>query len=220
MPIRPSPNSKVRTERLRSGGVVGLSGVLLLFASWLASGLTAPVPAAIAQDAPLDPVAAGNYCMQVGGAVRLRYPAYGTNGPDPLPLAGERRFCEFTADDDSSIAVALGTLYTTAPTLAALAYRSPPPLQPGPPSANPSSRYCSQLGGTDEFGGVSAAGGGWVLEMPETDGAPPDVVAMCVFPDLSSIDSWGLTYHAGGVVRGADLDPLLRYQPQETSSEP
>ena len=36
---------------------------------------------------------------------------------------------------------------------------------------------------------------------------------MCVFPDLSSIDFWGLTYHAGGTVRGADLAPLFRYQP-------
>jgi hypothetical protein len=43
---------------------------------------------------------------------------------------------------------------------------------------------------------------------------------MCVFPDLSSIDSWGLTYHAGGVVRGADLGPLFRYQPAAAASAP
>jgi hypothetical protein len=67
---------------------------------------------------------------------------------------------------------------------------------------------------------VSAAGGGWVLvESAEAAGGLEDVLAMCVFPDLSSIDSWGLTYHAGGVVRGADLDPLLRYHPDAARQE-
>ena len=35
---------------------------------------------------------------------------------------------------------------------------------------------------------------------------------MCVFPDLSSIDSWGLTYHSDGTIRGADLTDLFRYK--------
>jgi len=35
---------------------------------------------------------------------------------------------------------------------------------------------------------------------------------LCVFPDLSSIDTWGLTYYADGTVRGADLSDLLRYR--------
>jgi putative hemolysin len=209
-PSRPHP--------VRLPSFIRRAGVLLLPAAWVASGLAAPAPVATAQGDEL--VAAGVYCAQAGGAVRARYPAYGTNDPDPLRLAGVRPFCEFTAEDGSRIVVALDTLYATAPTLAALAYRNPPPLQPGPPSANPSSRYCSQLGGTDEFGGVSAAGGGWVLvASAETAGGLEDVMAMCVFPDLSSIDSWGLTYHAGGVVRGADLDPLLRYHPEAARQE-
>ena len=33
----------------------------------------------------------------------------------------------------------------------------------------------------------------------------------CIFPDLSSIDSWGLTYHAYGTIRGIDLSTVLRY---------
>lgn len=42
-----------------------------------------------------------------------------------------------------------------------------------------------------------------------------DVIAMCIFPDLSSIDSWGLTYHSDGTIRGADLTNLLRYKPPQ-----
>jgi hypothetical protein len=98
---------------------IRLAGVLLLPAAWLASGLVAPAPVATAQGDEL--VAAGVYCAQSGGAVRARYPAYGTNDPDPLRLAGVRPFCEFTAEDGSRIVVALDTLYATAPTLAALA---------------------------------------------------------------------------------------------------
>ena len=71
------------------------------------------------------------------------------------------------------------------PTLAALAYLTPPALGAIPPGVNPSSVYCSQLGGTDAFGGVSAAGWGWVLETPSgapgAPGAAPgeaDVLAM------------------------------------------
>jgi len=41
-----------------------------------------------------------------------------------------------------------------------------------------------------------------------------DPISMCVFPDLSIIDSWGLTYHSNGTIRGADLSSLLRYRPQ------
>jgi hypothetical protein len=115
--------------------------------------------------------------------------------------------CTFTADDDSRITIALDTLYTDQPTLAALAYRAQTPLEPGQPSVNPSSLYCTQVGGTDTFGGISAAGGGWGLE----DAA--DVTALCVFPDLSVIDSWGITYHVDGTIRGADLTDLLRYRP-------
>jgi hypothetical protein len=36
---------------------------------------------------------------------------------------------------------------------------------------------------------------------------------MCVFPDLSIIDSWGLAYHTMGTVRGANLESVFRSQP-------
>jgi hypothetical protein len=63
------------------------------------------------------------------------------------------------------------------------------------------------LGGTDLFGGINAAGGGWVLESD-----PTDVLEACIFPDLSSIDSWGLAYHSAGIIRGKNLAKVLKYQ--------
>ena len=33
---------------------------------------------------------------------------------------------------------------------------------------------------------------------------------MCVFPDGSAIDEWGIAYYASGVIRGVDLAPLFR----------
>jgi hypothetical protein len=176
----------------------------------------APAPAGAQAEDPESPqgLHAALHCAQSGGNVRTRYPVYGTNTATPLRLAGSRRFCEFEARDGSRIVVALDTLYATEPSLAVLSYLTPPIIEAAPRGVNPSSVYCSQLGGTDQFGGVSAAGGGWVLETPAgSTTAAPDVEAMCVFPDLSSIDSWGLTYHADGTVRGADLAPLFRYQP-------
>ena len=187
---------EVTLKRLQSYGLVlALAGAFLVScdASGAESGLTEE--------------GAADYCTQSGGEVETRYPFYNTNGPDPLQLAGSMTVCTFTADDGSRILIALDTLYADQPTLAGSAYRAQLPLESGPPSVNPSSIYCSQLGGTDLFGGVSAAGGGWGLE----DGA--DVISLCVFADLSVIDSWGLTYHSEGTIRGADLTELLRYQP-------
>ena len=162
-----------------------------------------------AAGAPQTNSAAATYCTQSGGTVEMRYPFYGTGGSNPLQLAGSLQVCTFTALDKSQIFVALDTLYTDQPTLAALAYQAKVPMQPNKSGGNPSSFYCSQLGGTDLFGGVNAAGGGWA----KADAS--NVIAMCIFPDLSTIDSWGLTYHSQGTVRGADLTNLLRYKPPQ-----
>lgn len=146
--------------------------------------------------ASLSSSSAADYCRQSGGEVETRYPFYGTNQASPRQLSGSLEVCKFTAGY-SHIIISLDTLYTDQPTLAALAYRAQTPIEGGgTPSANPSSLYCTQLGGTDSFGGVSAAGGGWAL----ADGA--DAIALCVFPDLSVIDSWGITYHAEGTILG------------------
>jgi hypothetical protein len=152
-----------------------------------------------------DEGAAAAYCKQVGGQVQDRVPEYGTNS-NPLVLSGHHKFCAFTsASDGSRIYVFVDTLYTTQPTLAALAYYAQ--VQPGSCNGNPASCYCTLLGGTDLFGGINAAGGAWVWDKktPDTD------LETCIFPDLSSIDSWGLTYHAVGIIRGIDLSTVLRY---------
>jgi putative hemolysin len=191
--------------------------LLAICAVLFVSGCGTPPGAAIpsgpspadASSGAQSPAAA--YCTQSGGAVETRYPFYDANGSSPLQLAGSMQVCVFTSKgDQSKIMIAVDTLYAEQPTLAASAYLAKPPLKSAPPSANPSSVYCSQLGGTDLFGGVNATAGGWAKER----GA--DAIAMCVFPDLSTIDSWGLTYHAGGVIRGADLAGLLRYKPPQT----
>jgi putative hemolysin len=161
------------------------------------------------------------YCRQQGGVVRDRYPALGTNNPETqLQLAGSRQFCEFTggegADPPTSwIAVDLDTLMAMTPTLAALAYLTTPPMpEPTSTSANPASLYCRHLGGS-ELGAANGSGGGWVTDDLDTN---IHVLQACTFPDGSIIDSWGITYHTGGIVRGADLTPILHYQPEPPRS--
>jgi len=157
--------------------------------------------------------AAADYCTSKGGQVVTRYPAYGTNGNNPLRLSGSLQFCQFLGQDETMIAISLDTLYTEEPTLAALAYLQKPPVEVAPPSSNPATVYCSKLGGSDAFGGDDTAGGGWVVD-DKND--PFYVLQTCIFPDRSTIDSWGLTYHSNGTIRGTDLSKVLRFQMPET----
>jgi len=152
-----------------------------------------------------DAASAANHCIKTGGVVQTRIPEYNTNGGEPLILAGSQDFCQYTKKDGSHIDVLLSTLETKQPTLAALAYYAQ--VQPGSCNGSPGSCYCTLLGGTDLFGGINAAGGGWVLN---TD--PNDVLDACIFPDMSSIDSFGLFYHSAGIIRGHDLAKVLRYK--------
>jgi putative hemolysin len=162
------------------------------------------VPARADNDASTRNAAA--YCVKKGGVVQTRIPEYGTNGGNPLVLSGSADFCQFTsAHDGSQINVLLSTLITKQPTLAALAYYAQVAM--GSCNGNPGSCYCTLIGGTDLFGGVNAAGGGWVLNSD-----PNDVLEACIFPDLSSIDSWGLAYHSVGVIRGKNLAHALKYK--------
>lgn len=151
-----------------------------------------------------DAAAAGAYCQSVGGTVEHRVPEYGTNGPSVLKLAGGHDFCLFTGSDGSHIHLFLSTLYTKQPSLAALAYYAQVPT--GSCNGNPASCYCTLLGGSDQFGGTNGAGGAWV-----SNGSIDTDLETCIFPDLSSIDSWGLTYHSAGIIRGIDLSTVLRY---------
>lgn len=153
------------------------------------------------------------YCQSKGGQAQTRDATFGTNGPQTswLPMAGSTQVCRFQADDEarSRIYVDFATLTSARPTLAGLAYLSRPPLPTANGGGNPATGYCTKLGGSSTFGEVSANGGGWVNK----DDPDDVVVGLCVFPDLSFIDEWGLAYHAGGVVRGRDLTQVMTYQP-------
>ena len=108
---------------------------------------------------------AAAYCVKKGGEVDVRMPYFNTND-DPsnwFRLSGSRHFCKFTSKKDGSrIHVLLSTLYTKQPSLAALAYYAKVPFDGSNCHGNPGSCYCSQLGGTDLFGGINLNGGGWV----------------------------------------------------------
>jgi len=146
------------------------------------------------------------YCKATGGMVELRHAVYGTNN-DPsawLWLAGVERFCQYTASDGSRIHLSLETLTTKKPTLAALAYYAQVPWN-GKGNGNPASFYCSQLGGA-EIGATDFAGGAWVSK-----GGIDQLLEACIFPDNSTIDSWGLLYHSAGIIRGVDLATVLKY---------
>jgi hypothetical protein len=165
-----------------------------------ATAVTAAAQTARAQDA------AGAYCKQTGGEVEHRRPVYGSNSSNLLFLAGEQSFCQYTSKKDGSrIHILLETLYTTKPSLAALAYINKPTV--GSCNGNPASCYCSLLGGSDQFGGTTGAGGGW-YDKNSID----QTLEACIFPDMSSIDSWGLTYHADGIIRGINLQKVMRYK--------
>jgi len=150
-----------------------------------------------------DSAKAAEYCVNEGGEVDVREPYFNTNDIQQnwLQLSGSRQFCKFTKGK-SQIHVLLTTLYSKTPTPAALAYYAEVPYNTTC-NGNPASCYCSQLGGTDLFGGININGGGWVMKS--------DVLEACIFPDMSTIDSWGLTYHQAGIIRGRDLENVLRY---------
>jgi putative hemolysin len=185
-----------------NGMLSGRFGVILLFSALLAAMLSG---CGSTQNDISSPAA---YCRSVGGTVQARIPEYGTNNQNPLKLAGTQDFCKFTAQDNTAIFISTDTLYADKPTLATLAYYAQTPTQNAPNGENPASVYCTQLGGSDLFGGKNAAGGGWV----DTSDQTFKTVQACVFPDLSIIDSFGLFYHSNGTIRGIDLSTVLRYE--------
>jgi putative hemolysin len=165
----------------------------------------APQSGAVA-DTKLTPE---EYCVKKGGEVDVREPYFNTNDIEQnwLRLSGDRQFCKFTLKKDGSrIHVLLSTLYTDQPSLAALAYYAQ--VQLGSCNGNPASCYCTQLGGSDLFGGINANGGEWVQKSDPID----TVLEACIFPDMSTIDSWGLAYHSVGIIRGKDLSKVLRFK--------
>jgi putative hemolysin len=190
--------------------------LLFCFATAAAVFLLSPMPAQAGSEVTADPDDAINldeaadYCVQKGGEVDVRYPYFNTNDNQSawLRLSGARRFCKFTLKKDGSrIHILLATLVSEKPTLAALAYYAQVPYDGTTCHGNPGSCYCSQLGGTDLFGGVNLNGGGWVKKADPVDTS----LEACIFPDMSTIDSWGLTYHQAGIIRGKNLEKVLKY---------
>jgi putative hemolysin len=178
---------------------VVVSAVALLFLSGFFLAATAQTTIQADQE---------KYCTFTGGELESRVPVYGTNGPGSswLRLSGSEEFCQYTSTHNGSrIHISLKTLFSPKPTLAALAYYAQVPWN-GQGGGNPASYYCTQLGGSDLFGGATAAGGGWV-KFNTTD----VVLEACIFPDNSTIDSWGLLYHANNIIRGRDLSTVLKY---------
>ncbi|MFI9052824.1 hypothetical protein [Streptomyces sp. NPDC053427] len=149
--------------------------------------------------------AAASWCKAKGGVAQTRVPYFTGSGNVLTPLGGEREMCLFTAKDGSQIMIGADTLAADKPTLAALAYVRKPagPSSPG----NPSIAYCQGINGTAMFGNRPTDGGGWGLK-GETK--PDQVRSACMFGDGSVIDAWGLKYHQGGVIRGADLTKKFR----------
>jgi putative hemolysin len=152
------------------------------------------------------------WCTSHDGTIVERYPASMATSDKPVALGAPVQFCEFTGGEgadpaDSRISVALATLASTEPSMAATAYLTKPAMTAEGGSANPASIYCADLGGA-ELGGELAPDGGWVSTEDKTD-----VAEMCVFPDLSIIDSWGLAYHTMGTIRGANLESVFGWHP-------
>jgi putative hemolysin len=198
-------NSSVKRVARRSIFVAAAAAAVGV-ASLIAVGAADASTSAIAKPTP-----AAKYCASQGGLVQYRMPAYGTNNQTPITLASAVGFCRFSnKTTKSQVYVDLNTIASKKPTLAALAYLEKPAATSSgsTPSANPAAVYCAQLGGSDSFGGVNAAGGGYILK---TDKLNP-ILETCVFPDMSSIDSWALAYHSTGAVRGKDLTKVFKYQ--------
>jgi hypothetical protein len=176
----------------------------------LASG-----PAGSGGTASPSDAAARTFCTDAGGMLVDRVATSNTNA-DPaaqLQLAGRMTLCEFetgTGDGTTRISVDLVTLSSEAPTLAAIAYLSKvPPLQTPTPSTNPAAYQCEEaLHGTSSWGNTNVSGG-WV----DQDQPTFVVMDLCVFPDGSAIDQFGIWYYAAGEVRGADLATKFAYQP-------
>ncbi len=185
----------------------------LLFACGAAASAASPGP--IASFTHVDPSAARSVCEEKGGTVEVREAIFGTNGDPPtwVDLGRSVEMCRFVDEGGNSIFVDTLTLASPGPTLASVAYLSAIPMGRYDPSrGNPSDAYCVDLAASSAFG-PGASGGGWVDTA--SPGDPNAVADMCVFPDGSMVDAWGLAYHGSGTIRGADLATMFVYQPTD-----
>ncbi|MFE0170896.1 hypothetical protein ACFWZ2_01150 [Streptomyces sp. NPDC059002] len=189
---------------MKRSHAIAASVALLLSASAVAAN-AADSPGGAAQPAK-HRSAAASWCVEQGGKAQVQVPYYTKTGTQIVQLGGEREMCTFTAKDGSKIMIGADTLAADKPTLAALAYIHKP-ADPGGHPGNPSIGYCKALNGTAMYGPKATDGGGWA---PKGETDPSKAIAACMFGDGSVIDAWGLKYHTGGVIRGADLTKKFR----------
>jgi putative hemolysin len=158
---------------------------------------------------PSNGAEAAAYCRESGGTVQARQPTFGTNNnPNEwISLGDPVEVCRFEAADQSRIYLDLVTLHSTQPTLAALAYLAKAQMPTANPNANPASVLCAALGGTDQFGPQSVAGGG-LVDKSDTNFV---VITPCTFADGSWIDEWGIAYYSADDIRGKDLKTVFRF---------
>lgn len=173
-------------------------------------------PSASASPSTPTTGAAAAYCRQSGGTVQLRQPTFNTNNDETswVDLGEPIETCRFqsgTGQASTRIYTDLVTLYSSRPTLAALAYLAKKPLPSAAnPNANPASLGCAALGGTDQFGS-STNGGGLVTKTDPND----PVFSPCMFADGSFIEEWGIAYYAQNDIRGKDLKTVFRFNTNE-----
>jgi putative hemolysin len=161
-----------------------------------------PAQAASAKGASVDKT---DHCTATGGVASTMYAWANTNADADqwMQYGGKVAACTYTAADSSQITIWSKTLDSKLPTMAALAYYAEVAYTGS--GGNPADGYCIQLGGSWQIGdGVS--GGGWATDRGQ------NVYGMCSFADGSSIDGWGLLYHAYNIVRGQDLSTVLRFK--------
>ncbi|HZY98655.1 MAG TPA: hypothetical protein VFE36_03705, partial [Candidatus Baltobacteraceae bacterium] len=123
--------------------------------------VAAPAEAAAAAPTPNGLTAASNYCRKTGGVVQVRNAWYTTAAGALARLNASTTFCHYRAKDKSTIDLDVNTLYSTKPTLAALAYYAEIKVskQCRKYLADPAVCYCrQQLIGADFF----TTGGYWV----------------------------------------------------------
>ncbi|MEV0321688.1 hypothetical protein ACIBKX_34955 [Streptomyces sp. NPDC050658] len=181
--------------------VVGIALLLSGSAAVAANAADSPAAPAVTRQS-----ADAKWCEEQGGAAQKQVPYYTKTGTQIVQLGGEREMCVFTGEDGTKITIGADTLAADKPTLAALAYVHKP-ADPGGHPGNPSIGYCKSINGTAMYGPKATDGGGWGKK-GET--SPEKTVAACMFGDGSVIDAWGLKYHTGGVIRGADLTKKFR----------
>ena len=148
-------------------------------------------------------------CTKQGGKVQ-DYVLYNGKAPNGIPMASPMQVCSIPnkaaaaagSVNDANL-VALDTLTSTKPTLAALAFqaRIPPQMPATRNGSNPSNLYCNQLGGTTAMDNaivtylpIPNAKLGWWNK--KSDGSWRGGFDFCRFPDGSAMSPLTLFLHA------------------------